>query len=287
MTKSMPANGGRSAVYGGGPLYDGGQPVMDILRSSGFNTVVFWSVHVNVSGDLILNGDPIATNGKYVGNPDWPGYVRGLKQQPTSVNRIELSVGAGGTADWEHIKALIQSGGTGPDSILYRNFQAVYQTLGADAINDDDESCYDVDSTVAFAQMMKAIGYRNFTIVPFANMDFWRSVRNALGQFLDRTYLQCYSGGDGNDPKAWTDRLGMPVDPGLWCRNGPDCGDGNSPSEIGTAMAGWRQQAGIPGGFIWLYDDIQKCLSSTGYSAADYASAINQATAPVKVGAGR
>jgi hypothetical protein len=284
----MAVNGGRSAIYGGGPLYEGGQPVMDILRSSGFTTVIFWSVHVNVSGDLILNDDPIATNGTYVGNPDWPGYVQSLKQQPTSINRIELSVGAGGTGDWEHIQALIRSGGTGPDSILYRNFQALYQALSPDAINDDDESCYDVDSTVTFAQMTKAIGYGSFTIVPYTNAEFWRSVRNKLGQYLDRAYLQDYSGGSGNDPKAWTDQLGMPVDPGLWCKNGTGCGDGNSPSEIGTAMADWHQEAGIPGGFIWLYDDIQQCLPSTGYSAADYASAVNQATAaPVKVSAAR
>jgi hypothetical protein len=284
----MSGNGGRSTIYGGGPLYDGGQPVMDILRSSGFTTVIFWSVHVDVNGDLVLNNDLIASNGVYVGNTDWPGYVQSLKQQPTSVNRIELSVGSGGTSDWQHIQTLIQNGGTGPDSILYRNFQALYEALGPDAINDDDESCFDLSSTVAFARMTEAIGYRNFTIVPFTDMGFWGSVTAELGQFLDRAYLQEYSGGSGNDPQAWTQQLGMPVDPGLWCKNGPGCAEGSSPSEIGSAMAYWRQDAGIPGGFIWLYDDIQKCLSSTSYSAADYASAVNQATAaPVKVSAGR
>jgi hypothetical protein len=288
MAKTMPANGGRSAVYGSGALYRGGQPVMDILRSSGFTTIILWSLHVDTSGDLYFNDDRIVSNGQYIGDKNWPGFVRTLRQQPTSVNRIELSVGAGGTQDWEHIQALIQRGGAGPDSILYRNFQVLYQTLGGlDAINDDDESCYDLASTVTFAQMAKSIGYRNFTIVPYTNPDFWRAVRNKLGQLMDRVYLQAYAGGTGNDPKQWASWMGMPVDPGLWCKNGAGCSDGDSPSDIKTAMAKWHQEAGIPGGFIWLYDDIEQCRSSTGFSAADYATAVNQATAtPVKVGAG-
>jgi hypothetical protein len=38
-------------------------------------------------------------------------------------------------------------------------------------------------------------------------------------------------------------------------------------------MTGWRSSAGILGGFMWLYDDIQAC-SSQG-TAAQYAAAIN------------
>jgi hypothetical protein len=290
MANTMPANGGRSAVYGSGALYRGGQPVMDILRSSGFTTVILWSVHVNATGDLFFNDDRIVSNAQYIGDKDWPRFVRTLKQQqPTSVNRIELSVGAYGTEDWENIKALIQRDGAGQDTILYRNFQVLYQTLGGvDAINDDDESCYDPVSTVAFAQMAKSIGFRGFTIVPYTNPDFWRTVRNKLGQFMDRVYLQGYAGGAGNDPKQWAGWMGMPVEPGLWCKNGDGCSDGDTPSDIRTAMAKWHREAGIPGGFIWLYDDIEHCLSSTHFSAADYASAVNQGTsAPVKAGVGR
>jgi hypothetical protein len=40
-------------------------------------------------------------------------------------------------------------------------------------------------------------------------------------------------------------------------------------------MRAWRTSAGIQGGFMWLFDDMQKC-SSRG-SAADYARAINRA----------
>ena len=41
-------------------------------------------------------------------------------------------------------------------------------------------------------------------------------------------------------------------------------------------MRAWHTSAGIPGGFMWLYDDIRAC-SAQG-TAADYARAINNAT---------
>src|SRR5687768_4955462 len=59
---------GRSAIYGGGPFYAGGQAVMNTLRSSGFTTVVLWTIHVNATnGDLIFNDIRIVSGGKYVG----------------------------------------------------------------------------------------------------------------------------------------------------------------------------------------------------------------------------
>jgi hypothetical protein len=278
MTHTTPGNTGRSAIYGGGFFYDGGQADMDILRSSGFTTVVFWSIHVDTNGDLYLNDSKIISTGEYVGNAGWPALVKSLKRAPTSVTRIEFSVGAGGTPDWEHIQALVEQGGTGPDSVLYRNFRVLYEITGADAINDDDESCYDVNSTVQFARMAQTIGYQNFTIVPYTYAEFWGQVKNSLGPYLDRAYLQCYSGGSGNDPQSWREQLGMPIDPGLWCRNGPDCGDGDSPAEFRSTMGSWHRDAGVPGGFLWLYDDVMKCQPATGYTVADYAAAINQAT---------
>src|SRR5690348_15376509 len=77
---------GRSAIYGGGPFYSGGQAVMDTLRSSGFTTVVLWAIHVRAdTGDLWLNDIRIISGGQYVGDPAWPARLATLKQAPTSV----------------------------------------------------------------------------------------------------------------------------------------------------------------------------------------------------------
>lgn len=269
---SAVAAGGRSAIYGGGPFYSGGQAVMDTLRSSGFATVILWSIHVHDNGDLYYNDKLVVSNGAYVGDAGWPGRLRTLKQAPTSVNRIEVSVGAWGTPDWEAIDNLITRDGTGSGTILYRNFRALREATGADAINNDDESHYDVDSTVTFGRMANAMGYRQFSLAPYTNVSYWQGVRNGLGSLVDRVYLQAYAGGAGNNPASWAQSLGVPVEPGLWSKNGPGCSSGNSPAQVESQMRVWQ----VPGGFMWLFDDIQAC-SAQG-SAADYANAINNAT---------
>lgn len=270
------AAAGRSAVYGGGPFYSGGQSVMNTLRASGFTTVVLWAIHVHAdTGDLYLNDQLVVSNGQYVGNAGWPAQLRTLKTAPTSVNRIEVSVGSAGPDDWGAINTLINSGGTGTSSILYRNFAALKTATGADAINDDDEQHYDLNSTTAFARMVISMG-QTFTFVPYTNMGFWHSLKSSLGASVDRVYLQDYAGGTGNDPGAWASNLGMPVDPGLWSKHGTGCTTGDSPADVATKMAAWKASAGIPGGFMWLYDDIQACAAQ--YPASAYASAINNNT---------
>ncbi|MEV6236232.1 lysyl endopeptidase [Lentzea sp. NPDC051838] len=265
--------GPRSAVFGGGPFYSGGQAEMNTLRSSGFTTVILWSIHVHPNGDLYYNDVLIVQNGRYVGDAGWPARLRTLKQAPTSVNRIEVSIGAWAVPDWENIAALIKSGGTGSSSILYRNFQALKTATGADAINNDDESFYQVGPTATFARMAVGLGYSKFTFAPYTNSSFWASLKNNLGgTIVDRVYLQGYAGGAGNNPSTWNSALGMKVDPGLWSKHGSGCSAGDSPATVQSKMRSWKGSAGIVGGFMWLYDDMKKC-SAQG-TPAQYANAI-------------
>lgn len=305
---------GRSAVYVGGPTYPNNPDaatVIEDLRGSGFDTVFLWSIHVwcarnaegqfvdhSDNGDLYYNDVKIVHDGKYVGDAKWPELLKNLKAARSTVKRVEVSVGSGGTKDWEAIEYLIgKPGGDKSTSVLYRNFKVLRETTGADSVNDDDESRYDVKSTVKFAKMAKAIGYRNFTIVPFARQKFWAEVKKQLGALLDRAYVQCYAGGSYNgDPdqlKNWSQELGgMLIDPGLWCKHvppegGSECTDGDTPAKVKNEMSSWSSESGsISGGFIWLYDDIKKCLSLKSgdkkYTAKDYATAVNQATKKAK-----
>jgi hypothetical protein len=266
---------GRAAVFGGGPFYSGGQAVMDDLRRSGFSTVILWSIHVEAgSGDLILNDKLVASGGRYVGDPNWPSQLATLKQAPSSVRRIELSIGSGGTNDFEAVRALIAAQGTGPASILYRNFQALKAATGADAADFDDESTYDLQSSARFGNMLWGLGYA-ITFAPYTNEPYWRSLKEALAGKVDTIYLQLYDGGARNDPAAWSGEMGMVVDPGLWSLHGTGCLQGDSPATVQTRMAAWKGSAHILGGFMWLYDDILACKVLGG--SAQYAGAINTA----------
>lgn len=284
-----------TAIYGGGPFYSGGTPVIDDLKGSGFTTVVAWALHVSPTGDLIFNDPTIVSGGQYVGESDWPELLANLKRGETSVNRLLFSIGGWGVGDFPNIQALIQSQGTGPDSILYRNFQALKEAIPTiDGIDLDDETLYDQSTTVQFSQMLNTLGYE-VTFCPYTMTDFWVDCLYALNSqtpgLVTGFNLQCYAGGGGNTPQPWIDAIaqrmgsGFPaasfVYPGLWCRNGDGCAAGECPGDISSQFASWKS-SGIQGGFIWLYDDIQKCEGSgacgsdVSMNAAAYANAIVQ-----------
>jgi hypothetical protein len=275
-----------SAVFGGGPFYSGGASVMNSLRGSGFTTVILWCIHVDSStGNLIYNDQLIVANGVYVGNSAWPSQLATLKTAPTSVNRIEVSVGSWGVDDFGAIRTLMNTYGTNTTSLLYRNFLALKNATGAAAVDFDDEVLYDATSAVAFGRMLSYMGYK-VTLCPYTGASFWQRVYSQLGTgIVDRVYLQCYAGGANNSPSTWNSYFaGTKVMPGMWCRHGTACAEGNTPAEVGAQMAAWRASADSSGGFMWLFDDMQTC-SSQG-TAADYADAINQAVDPMAVSSG-
>ena len=260
-----------SVIYGGGPFYDGGIPAMNILRQSGFTTVMLWTIHVNSNGDLVYNDHLVVSNGTFVGKSSWPSELATLKQAPTSVKRLEISVGSWGVKDFENIKNLVASQGTGSSSILYKNFAALKSALGVDAISFDNEDLYDVSSSVSFGNMLANLGYK-ITLCPYTNVSYWQSVKTQLGANVDRIYLQVYDGGAGNNPATWSTQLGMTVMPGL---DSKTSSGGNTPSQVNSRMSNWKASANINGGFIWYYDAILN--NPSGGSAADYAAAINNA----------
>lgn len=274
-----------SAIYGGGPFYTGGQAVIDDLKASGFTTVVAWAMHIQSNADLVFN-DPnnlLVTNGDYVGDPSWPGLLADLKQGTTSVNRLIFSIGGWGVQDFPNLKHLIfptssdypNNPQTGPNTQLYKNFAVLKAAIPTiDAIDFDDETLYDIPTTVAFANMLHDIGF-NVTFCPYTMADFWVQCLYDLNAptpgLVTGFNLQCYAGGAGNNPNTWidaiTNKMGKSFDaagfvfPGLWCRNGTGCAGGQCPSSIESSFQGWKP-LGIQGGFIWLYDDIQKCENS-------------------------
>lgn len=257
-----------SAIFGGGPFVTGGDIVARQLKRSGFNTIMIWSVHVHSNGNLVLNDILVCQDGEYVGDPEWAEAWKSLKEGQTSVTRIELSVGAWACSDFENIRTLIQRDGTGEDTLLYRNFKALIDATGADAINYDDETCYDVDNAVTFGKMCESMGVK-VTLCPYTNMNFWVNVKNQLGtELVDRVYLQCYSGGANNDPKDWEKALDMKVIPGYWGVHG---NSGTTAEEVAKLLKSKKRYS--TGGFMWLYDELQS--NGSPNTVRDYAKAIN------------
>lgn len=266
---SASAQTGYTGIFGGGPFYKNAAPNITEIENSGFTEAIVWSVEVNSVGDLNFNGEfPLTSGGVYVGNqthPDFPGNMAQLKQG--TVKRVTFSVGSSNYGDWENITALVEAQGTGPDSILYKDFQALKTAIPAlDAIDFDDENSYNSPTTIQFGVMLGQLGYHVIPD-PYTNNGYWINVvsqiNSQLAGTVDGVHLQAYAGGGGNNPCIGWNFGSVPVFPGLWDQV-------DTPAQVETIMSGWHSQCGIIGGFMWLYDDFV----GNGL-AAQYANAIN------------
>lgn len=166
----------------------------------------------------------------------------------------------------QHLKDLMKTPGPGVDTKLYRNLAALKEAWSLDAVNNDDESIYDLSSTVAFAKMLGAVGLK-YTIALYTNTNFWSSLVKQVGTTqLDRAYLQCYDGGEGNNPNTWSTNLGMKVVPLVWVTNDSKPGQGTMAAQAKSKFTGWNKGSALAGAGYWNDYDIEKMkLSYTEY----------------------
>src|SRR4051812_30532145 len=127
------AQTGFTGIFGGGPFYKNASNNITELKNSGFTEAIVWSVEVNPVGDLNFNREfPLTSNGVYIGDqmhPDFAANLAALKQG--TVKRITFSIGSSNFGDWQDITTLVNSQGTGTDSILYKDFQALKAAIPA------------------------------------------------------------------------------------------------------------------------------------------------------------
>lgn len=241
------------------------------LKTSGFNTLLIFRIGVLENGDLVYysTGDageavdaPVITGGEYVGGSALADKIKSFKTGETLINRVEVSL-VSQDATFVNIENLIAANGTGPETPLYRNFDALRTAWDLDAFNNDDESVYDVNSTVTFANLLGGIGY-SYSIAPYTNTAFWASVVQQLPGLLDRVYLQVYDGGAGNNPGSWQDTLGIKVTPLVWVTNDAKPSQGNTPEQAQAKFASWNEQYSVDGGGMCKcpWQSLRYCLQS-------------------------
>jgi autotransporter-associated beta strand protein len=244
------------ANYGadGMDYYQFTTPSMAFDKASGFTTLIPFAMHVNADGTLVIGGNVACTNGVYTGPTNWNSLIATVKTPPTTVTRYEVCIGGWEDTSYADIKSLVNAQGTGPGSILYKNFQALKNAVPEiDAINDDDELTYDLNSSTNFANLLGRLDYK-FTMVPYANQSFWVALNNAITN-CDYVYVQCYEGGAGNDPGQWQSALGG----GVTVIGGQESNTANS-----TNWRTWFVEDGVAGGFY--YPDV--VFNSLNWSAA-------------------
>jgi hypothetical protein len=254
------AQTGYVGILGGGPVYKHVATNIKELKNAGFNELIVWSTEVGTTGNLNLNGEfPLTSSGAYIGNQTWPDFASDLATiKSGKVKRVTLSIGSSNYGDWENIKALVDSQGTGPSSILYQDFAALKAALPLDAVDFDDENGYDASSTIQFAVMLGNLGY-HVTMDPYTNSSYWTSVVSQINSQLpgtvDGIHLQTYAGGEGNTPcQAQWNFGSVPVYPGLSDQTGAP--PYKSPENAKLILETWRSQCGITGAWLWIFDQI-------------------------------
>jgi hypothetical protein len=270
-TTGASAQTGYVGILGGGPVYKHVARNINEIKKSGFNELIVWSVEVNKAGDLNLNGEfPLTSAGSYVGDQTYPHFLEDLKKvKQGSVTRITFSVGSSNYGDWEDIEALVKSKGTGPDSILYKDFAALKAALLVDAIDFDDENGYDAASTTKFALMLGTLGYK-VTINPYVNNDYWISLVKKINKkqagLVDGVHLQTFAGGEGNDPCQGWDFGSVPVYPGI--SDQASAPPQLTPAKTKTQMQSWHSACNITGGWVWIFDQIAGTSKVKAYAQA-------------------
>ncbi|KAK1760081.1 hypothetical protein QBC47DRAFT_289438 [Echria macrotheca] len=248
------------------------------LRTSGFNSLIMFGVGILSNGDIMYYSNTpgskdtlIASKGAYVGGDALAQKVRSFKTgNDTGVNRLEISMNS------QNIKNLMSSPGPGADTPLYRNFAALKEAWTLDAVNNDDESLYDVASTIKFAKMLGQIGYK-YSISPYTNTRFWSSLKTQINSglqepnlLMDRVYLQCYDGGANNNPASWQSTLGMKVVPLIWVTNDSKPTYGATAAQAQSRFSSWNRASALAGGGYWNDYDIEKMK----LSYKDYGNAL-------------
>ena len=172
-----------SGVYVGGHIRRERPNTITTLRNSGFTYVILFNVHVDPDGTLKTDGETICKDGVYVFQKTQPYYqqdIANLKKAPTSITRIDICIGGWGNDAYTNIKNLVKSQGTGPNSILYRNFKALKEAVPEiDAVNNDIEQDYDVESGAKFHIMMYDLGYKT-TLAPYTYKSYWTSAPRSV-----------------------------------------------------------------------------------------------------------
>lgn len=263
----------QARIYASGSFCFGESVAVNNLLAAQYPAVILWSLHVNASGDLIMNNTQIVSNGVYqeAQTMNLPSRLATLYQNGISVI---VSVGAGGTSDFTNIASLISKYGTGPGNPLYTNMAALKAAMvnaggNIDAIDFDNEDNLETGVMVDFATMLQAIGYASVTFCPYSQSNIWQDALTQLVKkfgpdYVSALHLQCYSGGEYNDPQEWGQVIAASGSNALLI-------PGLATNQAGPG--GWWN-SGQPGSSVKAYPAVAQ------YGGGDWSSLLRQGNYP-------
>lgn len=283
----------RLTLFGRG-MYPGDDSTYEMLRSSGFGTIILSSFYIRSNGDVYSGDDgqhPIIHDGQYVGSREWLERIASLRKAPTS-GETAATTGKASPGSVKRIEILLEgrwfnqnpntydfiqdwvmdptksypevATGTGKNSTLYGIASVLKKDLGVDAVCIDDESVYNDTSIVELGKLLGGMGM-HMTLCPYTKAEYWKAIMDGSAPgLIDAIYLQCYDGGVRNTPGQWVSRLpgGVPIDPIFSCRGAfGTCASSHgsqTSAEIRDRMAAFKKDyPAMSGAALWQVADIK------------------------------
>src|SRR5437868_495166 len=125
---------GQRGIYVGKFYYQPGPYYEGLMRNSNMNNMFLFTGEIDPDGTIIFNvnntRNVICRNGVYVGNSVWDQQLQGCLGG--SMQRIEYCLAQAGSPTFNNIRNRINADGTGSNTILFRNFQALKGRLPID-----------------------------------------------------------------------------------------------------------------------------------------------------------
>ena len=272
------------AVYAGGAL--GESKIVQNLadtKQAGWRTVILGLFHIGYPPDwpeakIFFNDTGVVDGGRYLADPSWPKNIAQLKQN-SPITQIYASFGGGDPVqDFTTIQAIYKKNNHSfHGTSMQTNFEVFRKTFPAiDGIDMDCEDYYDTkhdrfNSFAAFCEMLIEMGF-DITFCPYERPDFWVDMlKRILVNYSNRVKwwnLQCYDGGEGNNPEHWaneikkaipwfsTDRFILAGDWSRFYDTEHKRWRGRCPEKVKAHISPFKQQPCFGGGFIWQMDAI-------------------------------
>ena len=300
------------AVYAGAALGES-QIVTNLAatKQAGWTTVILGLFHIGYpprwpEAKIFFNDTGVVDGGRYLADPGWPDNIAQLKQN-SPITQIYASFGGGDPVqDFTTIHTIYKKNNNSfRGTSLQKNFKVFRKTFPAiDGIDMDCEDYYDTEdgrfnSFAAFCEMMIKMGF-DITFCPYERQqqDFWVAMmKRILVSYPNRVKwwnLQCYDGGEGNNPEDWanaikkaiprfpTDRFILAGDWNRFYDTERKRWRGRCPEMVKKHISPFKQQASFGGGFIWQMDAILnpgRDMSHSGCGSSkvdmkDYSEAI-------------
>jgi hypothetical protein len=305
----------KEVIYWSGTMLDTAPNLdtqLQATRSSGFNNILLWSLHVNqpipdmdiVLGDLTWNDTLLVSSrsGKPVFDPTqkFTKLANRLTTLAGTSKKIFFSIGSeppkDRLGDFGTIKELYST--PAGQTMLQNNFGALLDGLSmVTGFDFDVEDSFDVPST-AWLTGMLATKFKvkpAITYCPFGDKEWWEKClesvfKSSQKQLVTGFNLQCYSGGADEDPVAWASYIetnqkkngvATPsnfIVPGYAASNSVGDGPGICPSQFTSKLT--RCKGKVGGAFVWnsqhVFVDAAPCNGKTP-AIQDYANAISKA----------